>query len=502
MIEWGMLMKMKMSAGAGAWALLACLAIVPRAHAAADPTVTGPIPGEAYLGGPRPRVPLSARGYTEEEYFVSGTATSYTSDGPMPEDGRLTVKAGDTAAYTTRIVVRRPSDMKKFNGTVLVEWLNVSAGTDGTPDFSFLNRQIVRDGYAWVGVSVQKVGLDGLPGAPAIAKPVKAADPVRYERLTHPGDAFSFDIFSQAGRVVRGASHAPAGLRALRPKHVLGIGESQSAFFLVTYVNAIDPVARVYDGFLVHARGGFGAPLTGMRLDRADPALFKSAVHFRTDARVPVLDVQSETDVMTLGSLIARQPDAEHFRLWEVPGASHADTYLINASAEDSEGVDPAVLAAALKPSTQMFGQTLSAPMNSGPQQHYVMNSALDHLNRWVRDGQAPPAAQRMEVAAESHAFALDDSGNVRGGIRSPWVEVPTAALSGLGQAGAGFAPLFGTTKAFDAAKLAQLYPGGRAQYLQKFAAATDSAIGSGFILEADKQEINALAAAMYPGAP
>ena len=139
--------------------------------------LTGPIPGDAYLGGQHSRVSLSDRGYTEEEYFISGTAASYTSDGPMPADGRMTVKPADTAAYTTRILLRRPSDLKKFNGTVLVEWLNVSAGSDGAPDFSFLNRQIVRDGYAWVGVSVQKVGLDGNPAMPAMAKPIKVANP-------------------------------------------------------------------------------------------------------------------------------------------------------------------------------------------------------------------------------------------------------------------------------------------------------------------------------------
>lgn len=465
---------------------------------AATPLVTGPIPGDAYLGGQPARVPLKERGYTEEEYFLSGTATSYTSDGPMPADGRMTATPKDTAAYTTRILVRRPVDPKKFNGTVLVEWLNVSAGSDGAPDFSFLNRQIVRDGYAWVGVSVQKVGLDGNPAMPPVAKPVKAANPARYERLVHPGDAYSFDIFSQAGSVIRGSSSTPARLRSLQPKRVIALGESQSAFFLVTYVNAIDPIARVYDGFLIHARGGFGAPLSGMRLDRADPELFKSSAQFRPDLRVPVLDVQSETDVMVLGSLAARQADTEHFRLWEVAGASHADTYLINAASQDAEGVEPAVLAAALAPTTQMFGQTLAAPMNSGPQQHYVMNSALDHLNRWVRDGRAPPMAARLAVLTP--AFALDGSGVVRGGIRTPWVDVPTAVLSGLGQSGAGFAPLFGTTRSFDSAKLAQLYPGGRAQYLQQFAAATDSAVKSGFLLEADEQEINALAAAMYPG--
>jgi hypothetical protein len=46
---------------------------------------------------------------------------------------------------------------------------------------------------------------------------------------------------------------------------------------------------------------------------------------------------------------------------------------------------------------------------------------------------------------------------------------------------------------------LAQLYPDGRDEYLTKFALATDAAIKSGFILEADRWEINALAAASCP---
>ena len=77
-----------------------------------------------------------------------------------PADGRITVRPGATAPYTTRIVVRRPSDPKKFNGTVLVEWLNVSGGTDAAPDFAFLHRDIVREGYAWVGASAQQAGIE------------------------------------------------------------------------------------------------------------------------------------------------------------------------------------------------------------------------------------------------------------------------------------------------------------------------------------------------------
>jgi hypothetical protein len=464
--------------------------------------VTGPNPGQAYLAPQRFRVSLRERGYEEEEYFISGTATTYTANGPIPTHGRITVQPGSTAPYTTRIVVRRPADPKKFSGTAMVEWLNVSSGTDAAPDFSFLHRDIVREGHAWAGVSAQQGGLEGVPGVPGMIKSVRAADPARYERIAHPGDAYSFDIFSQAGAVLRGNSHVPARLQALHPERLLAIGESQSAYFLTTYVNTIDPRAQIYDGFLIHARGGFAASLMGMRLDRVSTSPFSDPVLIRTDVRVPVLMVQSETDLMILGSAAARQPDSTHIRLWEIAGASHADTYLTGAAYQDSEGVDPAMLAAALAPTDNFFGIPLTGPMNSGPQQHYVVSSAIEHLIRWIEDGKEPPQAPRLEIASLSaRTFTLDRLGIAQGGVRSPWVDVPTAVLSGLGQTGVGFAPLFGTTTPFDTRRLAQLYPQGRGEYLARFAAATEKAIDAGFILAADQREINALAAAAYPAA-
>ncbi len=150
--------------------------------------------------------------------------------------GKWTATPAATAPYTTRIVVNRPIDAKKFNGTVVVEWFNVSAGYDGAPDWTAAHNQLIRDGYAWVGVSAQAVGLNA----------TKNADPDRYQALSHPGDSYSYDIFSQTGQAVRKSAGTVLG--GLKPKKVLGDGESQSAFRLTTYVNAIHPLVNVYDG--------------------------------------------------------------------------------------------------------------------------------------------------------------------------------------------------------------------------------------------------------------
>jgi hypothetical protein len=43
------------------------------------------------------------------------------------------------------------------------------------------------------------------------------------------------------------------------------------------------------------------------------------------------------------------------------------------------------------------------------------------------------------------------------------------------------------------------LYPGGEADYLERFTASLDEAIQSGFLLAADRDEILELAAATFP---
>ena len=463
----------------------------------ADTVLSGPLGGAAYLGGSPANDLLSRQGYVEEEFTLSGTAVSYSIEGEFPRDGRASAKVLDSATYTTRLLVRRPTDPDAFNGTVVVEWLNVSAGTDGSPVFSYTHRQLLRDGYAWVGVSAQKVGIDGMEGMPAYMPPLKKANPERYAGLVHPGDAFSFDMFSQAGRVVRG--DGDVAIPGLKPTHVIAAGESQSAFHLVTYINAVDPIAKVYDGALIQARGGSSAPLDGIRMDRASAEFFSKPVLIREDVRIPVLTVQSETDVLQLMSVIARQDDSDRIRLWEIAGAAHADTYLLNAAARDNPGIAPDKLAELVKPNANVMGMQLGKPINAGLQQHYVMQAAVAHLDKWIRESTAPPVAERLALTDDGRGFAQDDNGNVRGGIRTPWVDVPTAVLSGLAQDGPGFARLFGSTEPFDAARLEALYPGGKADYLQRFTKALDRAIGKGFILAGDRDEILAVAAASFP---
>jgi hypothetical protein len=428
---------------------------------------------------------LGSVGYAVHEYLVSGTAASYTARGSFADDGRWDIDPADRAAYTTRIVVYQPIDPARASGTVVVEWLNVTGGLDIPAVWMPTHRHLVREGITWVGVSAQRVGIEGGGMMPGLG--LKQAAPDRYGALTHPGDAFSFDVFTQVVRAVRDR---------LPVDRVIATGASQSAFHLTTYINAFDQHAQCVDGFLLQGRAGAGAPIEGWTLDRIDPTdgearrrRLAGKHHIRTDARVPVMVVQSETDVFgSLAYLPARQPDSERFRLWEIAGAAHCDSYFFNAAPLDTGSLSPTELGALIARDDAM---PLEVPMNTGPQMHYVLQRAVDALERWMRAGHGPPEAARL-ASTDDGELVRDELGVGRGGVRSPWVDAPTVVLSGLGQPG-DMTQLFGTTRPIDPELLAKRYPGGQAEYEEQFTAAADSAVAAGFVLAVDRDEIVAI---------
>jgi hypothetical protein len=482
---------------AGNLALIALTTILAiQVLCAADvalPSISGPIagPGSPSLGSTT--FSLAPFGYVEEEFFATGTATGYVSNGNLSADGKWSVSPGDTAAYTTRILVRRPSARERFNGTVVVEWLNVSSGFDAAHDWTMAHTMLLRDGFAWVGVSAQYVGISGGPPLNRNLH-LKAVNPARYGALHHPGDTYSYDMFSQAGLAVR--QRADLLLGDLRPKRVIAIGESQSASRLVTYINAIHPLAPVYDGFLVHSRGGGAEPLS----QSPQPAIDAPRVALiRDDIDVPVLTFQTETDVVAIGFFAARQPDGPSIRTWEVAGTAHADTYVMFVGPTDQGR--SALDTTHLPPVQSIFGGSVTCelPINSGPQ-HYVLSAALKRLARWVRSARSPASAPPLTVRPGfPPSIERDSLGNALGGIRTPQVEVPIAALSGVGQPVGSACTRFGTTIAFDAATLASLYPSHRF-YIRAVDRALKRAIRRGFVLAVDAKAIRRAAAASNVG--
>ena len=435
-----------------------------------NPTVSAPVVG-GDRGQPFGGFTDASRpaGYIEEERFFSGTATAYAKAGAWATDGRWTAKPASASNYKVRMLVRRPSDARRFNGIVIVEWLNVTAMAEGAADYLQMAEEITREGYAWVGVGAQASGVN----APRTG--LKAWDASRYGSLVHPGDAYSYDIFSQAAQAIRrpGAVNLLSGLRV---RHVIATGRSQSAFRLVTYVNAIHPLARVFDGYFVHSRGANAAGLSAEQLARDAENLIPPGAHIRSDIDVPVFDLQTEGDMITLGAHLTRQEPNPHYRRWEIAGAAHTETprWVVET------------------PPALDMGPGCKSAVNAAPH-HAVVKAGLAALTRWVRDGVAPRQSPAIELAnptATDPAVVRDAYGNAKGGIRLPELEAPTATLDGsrneVAQASPGvqnFCFLYGRAEAFDAATLASLYPNHDA-FVKKFSADADALVRDGYWLK------------------
>jgi Alpha/beta hydrolase domain len=464
------------------------------AAAAPEVTVTPEPVGSSIFNGTLQgtNFDVSQVGYESSQYFLSGTASSYKPVSPLTSDGKWNVTTDASAPYTTRIAVYRPIDPRKFNGTVVVEWLNVSGGVDDSPDWTLSHNELVREGFAWVGVSAQAVGVNA----------AKATDPSEYNSpslpLSHPGDSFSYDIFSQAGQAVRSDSAQILG--GLTPHKLIAAGESQSAGRLMTYIDAVQPIAHVYNGFLVHSQFGTGAALS--QAPQANVAA-PTPTTIRSDLGVPVLEFETETDVFN-SNLTDRTffGNPRNFRLWEVAGSSHFDTYGLTIGPIDTGNGQGAVenLAAMQSPPFSPSPQlpNCNEPINTGGT-HWVLDSAVHALNLWVTVGIAPRQPPYLATTQSSPVVFQDDAnGNTIGGVRSPQVDAPVATLGGIGNSPA-FCTLFGTTVPFTSSQLTSLYHG-HAGFVLKWDLSTVKDLFAGYLVPADAVELMNSAASSHIG--
>ena len=419
----------------------AAFAAPAAAHAGIDsvptPTVTGPI---KVAEGSRPwlatEIPLAGLGYVEEEYFVDGTARGYNGSEPSGQ-----------AAYRTRIVVRRPISPKRFDGTVVVEWFNVTGGYDAEWDWFDSHELFTRRGWAWVGVTAQYVGATAL----------HQFNTTRYGSINHPGDTYAADIYAQAAKALRTRKGADP-LGGLVPKLMIADGHSQSADKLAGYYNDQQKGDGIFDAFFL--RGHQHA--------------------IRTDLPTKAVRLLSETDVSPVGQgtndTATPEPDNDHYRRWEVAGSSHVTW---------KEYRESAPLIARDKGSENP--RQCVKPPYSRVAYYAAQNALYDHLESWLQGGLAPPASPRIRYAADGHTLQRDDRGFAVGGIRLPDVVAPTALQTGENQ-GVTFCILYGSREPFSDAELLQRYPD-RATYIAKVDAAIKDSVEAGYMLPEDAVE-------------
>jgi hypothetical protein len=424
---------------------------------------------------------LEREGYVEEEYLVSGTANVYT----WPAAGPAQVRTAD-APYTTRILVRRPEHARKASGSVIVEMLNPSNLFDLNIGWALSHEEFMRRGHTWVGITAKPIAVDALKtfdpqryGSLSWANPLPLSDPANCttvasdsSRTTENG--LIWDINSQVGAWLKsGASSNP--LRGQVDK-LYGFGYSQTGGYLNTYVNAIHPLdvqrngQPIYDGYLIEVAGGAFVGL--VPINQCEPAPPVSDPRRRImNAGVPVMRAMSQSDY--LAGIAVRRADSDapgdRYRHYEVAGAGHAspDELYYSARPADIERANRAVP---------------PAGCNEGPRSRLSMslasNAFFRNLDRWVRHGVAPPHADPILV--EGGAPVLDEHENVIGGVRSPYLDVPTATWFGRAT-GASFCFIAGWERPFDAAKLQALYPT-HGTYVRKVVRSTAELVAERFV--------------------
>lgn len=437
----------------------------------------GPITGGAHgWAFARPLIDLTARGYVEAEYVLSGDATTYALNpgAEMGRDGKWTVAPKDKVPFRTRFLVYRPADPATFNGTAVVCWNNVTAGYEL---FFGESPEVLEGGYAFVCASVQKVGVHGFEDDP---QGLIAWDAQRYGGLSIPTDDASYDIFSQVARAVgpdRDRTVDPMG--GLDVRRVIGLGASQSAGRLSTYVNAIHPLppaqgGHAFDGYILQIYFGGGAGLEASDrptpVDRNAPRPVPRGQNLvRDDLDVPAMIVNTELEA--IACFRVRQPDTERFRTWEAAALTHV-SHQAQAIRNEKFKRD--------------FGKAppaASEAMNRIYIQPYY-DAALHHMNRWVSGGPPPPAQPLIAFTDEGEVIR-DADGIARGGVRLPQADAPVAVNSSIPVTDDFAGRLRGSNTPFGAAKLDARY-GDEAAYLARFRAAAEAAVAAGVMLPRD----------------
>lgn len=436
--------------------------------------------------------PLEKMGYVEEEYFLTGAANVYD----WPATGA--VVRTPNAPYVTRVLVRRPKSKGKFSGRVVVEMMNPSNLLDLNIGWAIHRDKLMRDGDAWVGVTAKPISVvtlktfDPVRYAPlSWANPLPTTDPRNCERVGNDStrqteNGLAWDIFTQLGAWLRSTDPSNPftyGTRAgaQHPvKHLYAWGYSQTGSFLYTYLNAINPLViredgkPMYDGALIAVSGGPGA------LNQCSGAIPAGDPRRRiTNPGMPVLHVMSQSDFA--GYALNRRPDSNEpgnqYRDYDIAGAGHAtpdELYYGPGPADITKG------GRTPPPVGCDQGQRSRFPSKVG------FNAVLVALEDWVEKGVPAPAGAVIKVA--DGRAVLDEHGNAVGGVRSPYMDVPTSTWFG-NATGASFCRIAGYEKPFDAAKLKTLYPT-KADYVRKVEASVRELVAARYVTREDGAEI------------
>ncbi len=432
---------------------------------------------------------LSVDGYVEDEYAISGSANLYSYVNEASGSPEVSIDTPDQP-YTTRLLVRRPIDTGRFNGTVYVEVLNATAGWDGDPIWQSTSEYLIRSGAVWVGLSTKPNTVNFLRDSWGRGIwPARNAE--RYATLSMPAFGQVWDMLTQVGALLKTPAASGNPLAGYDVQRLIMVGYSQSAAYQVTYANSFHESARmadgrpVYDGYYVSAGGARAKHALGP--PGAVENIPLNDARNLIDVAAPVIRFQTQTEVVNFPSYPTRQADADYpwLRTYEMAGGSHVDSHLAVI------GGQALVRDLGLPPSFCPSPAIPFNPIRIG----YVQSALMQALDRWIQTGAPPPASRflQLDTSGASPVLARDADGNAIGGIRPPDVRVPLGNYVEA-NSGPGFCGLFGGFDSFNAGVLQSRYRN-HGSYVNQYQQAVQAVVHEGFLLKADADALRKAAA-------
>jgi len=444
-------------------------------------------------------VDLPKAGYVEEEFFLNGRANVYD----WTADGQVMVRTAN-APYTTRLLLRRPSDARRFSGNVIVEIVNSARRFDFPFAWGVSHDSFMENGDAFAMITLAQANLEGL----------KAFDPARYASLslanptpdetcnagraggppqTAPGEeGLQFDILAQTGALLK-AGRATGPLAGFTVQRLYMTAYDGA---LPTYIAAVHSRVRlaggkpIYDGYVLNRHPA----LTRLRRCGAAPAANDPRQVIR-NLDVPLIRIIGQTDILTTYAQRREDSDApgDRYRLYEIAGGAHADAafYPYMPTVADLRKIGSAFPMLASWPFANQCDpeQSLArTPINT-----YALDAAFANLTRWIAGGVPPPKAERIKIinpGTPQASIAVDQYGNAIGGVRTPYLDVPVATYYTTSK-GETFCPELAHTVPFDWGRLNRIY-GTPENYRAKVAQSVDRLVRERWLTESDGRRIKA----------
>jgi len=452
-------------------------------------------------------------GYIEDEYFLSGTANIYKEG----STGKPEIIFPE-APYTTRFLVRRPKDISKFSGNVVLEILNSTAEID--IDRMWVNSWpfFTRNGDIYVGISSKGHVVDSLKKYdPARYAPINWANPLP-DREMPPGARLTgffrfmpqyesglfWDMLVDFARLLKGdspenpikeyniATNSAIQADTSPNRHIFLTGWSQSGFYISRYLKSFyDKANPIFAGYLSAGSGAGCSPLNAyerQQLGFGPPGL---PVGSMMGAPEPVIAINTESEnrqVYWYGDF--DEADFK-FRTYQIAASSHDTKYNL-LDYYGKEG-----LAELERIGIRNGYSGIDGDPNDYPYE-VIYNAAFHHLYNWARKGIPAPYAPKIETYTAYEASTdpmgsyvdncRDIFGNCKGGIRTPAVDYPTAKYSSSSTMENGMInPMFGKVNPFPPAMLKQLY-GDIENYRRLVTEGANAVMAQGFILPEDKE--------------